>query len=119
MNIMGLVTFIVGMAMLAAPVRWSFTVMILCTVFGAAAAFSVPGLGGASVLVPSLFLLFFGMRLFLAYGEGPLFAALAPPRPGFCLSGADRLRPDDGGLFPASVSGHDRDDDRRAVSGRT
>ncbi|UWU24998.1 O-antigen ligase family protein (plasmid) [Rhizobium sp. CB3060] len=85
MNFMGLLTFVVGVAMLAAPVRWSFTVMILSTVFGAAAAFSVPGLGGASVLVPSLFLLFFGVRLFLAYGEGPLFAALAPPRPGFCL----------------------------------
>ncbi|MFS8110515.1 O-antigen ligase family protein [Rhizobium jaguaris] len=82
---MGLVTFVVGMAMLAAPVRWSFTVMILCTVFGAAAAFSVPGLGGASVLVPSLFLLFFFIRLFLAYGEGPIFASLAPPGPGFCL----------------------------------
>ncbi|MBB4567178.1 O-antigen ligase family protein [Rhizobium leucaenae] len=85
MNFMGALTFVVGMAMLAAPVRWSFTVMILSTVFGAAAAFSVPGLGGASVLVPSLFLLFFAIRLFLAYGEGPLFAALAPPRPGFCL----------------------------------
>ncbi|MDE1992412.1 MAG: hypothetical protein KGI75_07900, partial [Rhizobiaceae bacterium] len=66
-------------------VRWSFTVMILSTVFGAAAAFSLPGLGGASVLVPSLFLLFFFIRLFMAYGEGPIFAALAPPRPGFCL----------------------------------
>ncbi|MFK0164989.1 hypothetical protein [Rhizobium sp. NPDC090279] len=73
------------MAALAAPVRWSFIIMILSTVFGAAAAFSVPGLGGASVLVPSLFLVFFAARLFAAYGEGPFLASLAPWRPGFFL----------------------------------
>ena len=84
-QLMGLLTIIVGMALLAAPVRWSFTIMIVSTVFGSAAAFSLPGLGGASVLVPSLFLLFFFARLFLAFGEGQMFAGLAPPRPGFCL----------------------------------
>ncbi|MBN8952392.1 MAG: hypothetical protein BGP09_23500 [Rhizobium sp. 60-20] len=82
---MGLVTLIVGIVALTAPVRWSFFIMILSTVFGAAAAFSVPGLGGASVLVPSLFLLFFTARLFAAYGEGPFLASLAPWRPGFFL----------------------------------
>lgn len=85
MNAMGLITLIVGVAILAAPVRWSFIVMAISTVFGAAAAFSVPGLGGASVLVPSLFLLFFAARLFAAYGEGPFLTALAPWRPGFFL----------------------------------
>ncbi|WP_296437270.1 hypothetical protein [Rhizobium sp. 60-20] len=85
MNAMGLVTLIVGIVALTAPVRWSFFIMILSTVFGAAAAFSVPGLGGASVLVPSLFLLFFTARLFAAYGEGPFLASLAPWRPGFFL----------------------------------
>ena len=85
MNAMGLVTWIVGIVALTAPVRWSFFIMILSTVFGAAAAFSVPGLGGASVLVPSLFLLFFTARLFAAYGEGPFLASLAPWRPGFFL----------------------------------
>ncbi|MBB6486256.1 hypothetical protein [Rhizobium lusitanum] len=85
MNAMGLITLIVGVAILAAPVRWSFIVMALSTVFGAAAAFSLPGLGGASVLVPSLFLLFFAIRLFAAYGEGPFLTALVPWRPGFFL----------------------------------
>lgn len=85
MNAMGLVTLIVGVVALTAPVRWSFIIMILSTVFGAAAAFSIPGLGGASVLVPSLFLVFFAARLFAAYGEGPFLAALAPWRPGFFL----------------------------------
>ncbi|TXI05330.1 MAG: hypothetical protein E6Q76_11270, partial [Rhizobium sp.] len=68
MYIMGLVTLIVGVLTLTAPVRWSFIIMTLSTVFGAAAAFTVPGLGGASVLVPSLFLLFFAARLLAAYG---------------------------------------------------
>ncbi|MGG6896910.1 hypothetical protein [Rhizobium sp. BR 315] len=85
MNAMGLVTLIVGVVTLTTPVRWSFIIMILSTVFGAAAAFSVPGLGGASVLVPSLFLVFFAVRLFAAYGEGPFLAALVPWRPGFLL----------------------------------
>ncbi|WP_246665271.1 hypothetical protein [Rhizobium tropici] len=82
---MGLLTLIVGIVTLIVPVRLSFIIMILSTVFGAAAAFSVPGLGGASVLVPSLFLLFFAVRLFAAYGEAPFLAALAPWRPGFFL----------------------------------
>ncbi|NLS00470.1 hypothetical protein HGP17_26885 [Rhizobium sp. P38BS-XIX] len=85
MNLMGLLTLIVGVVALAVPVRWSFFIMILSTVFGAAAAFSVPGLGGASVLVPSLFLIFFAVRLFSAYGEGPFLAALSPWGPGFFL----------------------------------
>lgn len=85
MYIMGLVTLIVGVLTLTAPVRWSFIIMTLSTVFGAAAAFTVPGLGGASVLVPSLFLLFFTARLFAAYGEGPFLAALPPRQPGFSL----------------------------------
>ncbi|MBB3287027.1 MULTISPECIES: hypothetical protein [Rhizobium] len=85
MNVMGLLTLVVGIVTLIVPVRLSFIIMILSTVFGAAAAFSVPGLGGASVLVPSFFLLFFAVRLFTAYGESPFLAALAPWRPGFFL----------------------------------
>ncbi len=85
MFVMGLVTLIVGVVTLTAPVRWSFIIMSVSTVFGAAAAFTVPGLGGASVLVPSLFLLFFTARLFAAYGEGPFLAGMAPWQPGFFL----------------------------------
>ncbi len=82
---MGLVTIIVGCVILAAPVTWAFPVMVLSTVFGAAAAISLPALGGPSVLVPSLFLVFFATRLFMAAGEGPLLASLQPFRPGFWL----------------------------------
>lgn len=82
---LGFLTVIVGVASLAAPVGWAFSILIVSTVFGSAAAFNLPGLGGASVLVPSLFLLFFALRVFLAFGEQQIFAGLAFPRPGFVL----------------------------------
>jgi hypothetical protein len=82
---LGFLTVIIGVASLAAPVGWVFTILIISTVFGSAAAFNLPALGGASVLVPSLFLLFFGMRVFLAFGEQQLFAAFVFPRAGFIL----------------------------------
>lgn len=81
----GLVTALIGVAILAAPLSWAFVIMTLSTVFGAAAAFSLPALGGASVLVPNLFLVFYAIRLLMALGEGPVLAALAPPRAGFWL----------------------------------
>lgn len=82
---MGLITLVAGLIILAAPVTWAFPVMVLSTAFGAAAAIGLPALGGASVLVPSLFLVFFTLRVFMACGEGQMLAALAPGRPGFWL----------------------------------
>jgi hypothetical protein len=84
-QVMGLITVILGLAGLWARVSWVFTLMMISTVFGAAAAFALAGLGGASVLVPSLFLMFFCMRVFVAFGESEALAAVAPPRPGFFL----------------------------------
>lgn len=81
----GLITIFAGLVILTAPVSRSFIAMVLSTVFGAAAAISLPALGGASVLVPSLFLLFFGVRLFMAFGEGPIIASLRLGGPGFWL----------------------------------
>jgi hypothetical protein len=87
MNIepLGVVTVVLGLAMMFASIHRAFFILVLSTLFGAAAAFSLPGLGGASVLVPSLFLLFFSLRLFMVLGEGPVLAAMAPPRCGFWL----------------------------------
>jgi hypothetical protein len=82
---LGLITLLVGLSILAAPPRWAFVLMVVSTVFGAAAAFSLPALGGASVLVPNLFLVFFVLRIFMAYGEAPMFGAFAPPQAGFWL----------------------------------
>ncbi|GEO86869.1 hypothetical protein GCM10007920_38070 [Ciceribacter naphthalenivorans] len=75
----------VGLVILAAPIHWAFSVMLVSTLFGAAAALSLPMLGGATVLVPSLFLPFFALRMFMAAGEGYFLAALQPPRAGFWL----------------------------------
>lgn len=84
-ELIGLLTIALGMMTFLAPVHRAFSIMVLSTLFGAGAAFSLPGLGGASVLVPSLFLVFYGLRMFLAFGEGPILEALAPPRAGFWL----------------------------------
>jgi hypothetical protein len=84
-EILGFLTVVIGLACLAAPVGWAFTILFVSTVFGSAAAFNLPSLGGASVLVPSLFLLFFGLRTFLAFGEQQFFAAFSFPRAGFVL----------------------------------
>jgi len=85
LEILGIVTILAGFLVLAAPIHWSFYVMTLSTLFGAAAALSLPMLGGASVLVPSLFLPFFAMRIFMATGEGHFLAGLRPLRAGFWL----------------------------------
>lgn len=85
LELMGVITILAGLVVLAAPIHWSFSLMVLSTLFGAAAALSLPMLGGATVLVPSLFLPFFALRLFMASGEGHFLAALQPPQAGFWL----------------------------------
>lgn len=84
-ELMGLITILVGCVILAAPATWAFTIMVVSTVFGAAAALGLPALGGPTVLVPSLFLVFFAIRMFMAAGEGPLLASMQPGRAGFWL----------------------------------
>ncbi|AUX80126.1 hypothetical protein [Sinorhizobium fredii] len=84
-ELIGVITVIVGLGVLFAPVHWAFTFMVISTALGSAAAFNLPALGGASVLVPNVFLLFFCARIFMAYGEGPVLAAYAPPKAGFWL----------------------------------
>lgn len=85
LEFMGVITIVAGLVILAAPIHWSYCLMVLSTLFGAAAALSLPMLGGATVLAPSLFLPFFALRLFIAAGEGHFLAALQPPRAGFWL----------------------------------
>ncbi|WP_063829599.1 hypothetical protein [Rhizobium sullae] len=80
---LGLVTILLGVILMLAPVKYSFTWMMLSTAFGAAAAFTLSM--GASILVPNLFLLFFTMRIFMAFGEGQIFAAFSLQRAGFIL----------------------------------
>lgn len=84
-ELMGLVVALVGCAIFALPMRFAFLVLVMCTMFGAASAISLPVLGGASILVPNLFLMFFVMRCLMAYGPGPAMAAVRPPRVGFTL----------------------------------
>ncbi|MFP3546218.1 O-antigen ligase family protein [Rhizobium sp. SIMBA_035] len=84
-QIMGLLTLVLGAAALYMPPVWSFLLIFVSTVFGSAAAFNLSGLGGASVLVPNLFLVFFFIRVLMSCGEGRILAAFAPSRIGFYL----------------------------------
>jgi len=84
-ELIGLLTIVLGVMAMFAPTHRAFAVMVFSTLFGAAAAFSLSGLGGASVLVPNLFLAFYCLRLFLAFGEGPAFSSFAVSRTGFWL----------------------------------
>lgn len=84
-ELMGVLSLVLGVAVLLAPPRMAFYVIVMSTLFGAAAAFGVPGLGGASVLVPSLLLAFYCLRLFMAFGERPVLAAVSSSSPGIWL----------------------------------
>lgn len=84
-ELLGFLSLLVGTVVLVSPPRLSFFVIVFSTLFGAAAAFGVPGLGGASVLVPSLLLAFYCLRLFMAFGEKPVFAAVSSASPGIWL----------------------------------
>ncbi|WP_349366561.1 MAG: hypothetical protein ABL311_02595 [Nitratireductor rhodophyticola] len=84
-ELLGVLSLVLGAAVLLAPPRMAFYVIVMSTLFGAAAAFGVPGLGGASVLVPSLLLAFYCLRLFMAFGERPVLAAVSSSSPGIWL----------------------------------
>ncbi|WP_295808377.1 hypothetical protein [uncultured Nitratireductor sp.] len=84
-ELLGFLSLVLGGVLLLAPPRMAFYVIVLSTLFGAAAAFYVPGLGGASVLVPSLLLAFYCLRLFMAHGERSALAAVSSSSPGIWL----------------------------------
>ncbi len=84
-ELIGFVTVLAGLGVLMAPVHWALTLMVVSTALGSAAAIDLPALGGASILVPNVFLLFFGLRVLMAYGEGPVLSAFVPAGAGFWL----------------------------------
>ncbi|MBX9458400.1 MAG: hypothetical protein KL863_21510 [Rhizobium sp.] len=85
LELMGLLTILLGVATFFMPASVALLVLSICTVFGAAAALSLPSLGGASILVPNLYLVFFVLRCLMAYGPGPSLEAVNTRRVGFLL----------------------------------
>lgn len=85
LQLMGVLTILVGTAIFMLPVGAAYIVLAISTVFGAAAAISLPVLGGASVLVPNFFLVFFILRCLKAFGPGPAVEAVHVGRVGFTL----------------------------------
>ena len=82
---LGIIAALLGLAMLLARPYWSFLIMALCTILGTGMAINLPALGGAGILVPNFFLVFFMLRILLATGPGPVLASAIPLRPGFWL----------------------------------
>jgi hypothetical protein len=82
---LGIIVILLGLATLFLRPHWAFQLMAVSTLFGAGMAINLPALGGAGILVPNLFLVFFMARILLAVGTGPVVASAIPPRPGFWL----------------------------------
>jgi hypothetical protein len=82
---LGIIVIMFGLVTLFLRPHWAFQLMALSTLFGAGMAINLPALGGAGVLVPNLFLVFFMARIWLAAGTAPAVAFAIPPRPGFWL----------------------------------
>lgn len=85
LELLGIIVILFGLATLFLRPYWAFQLMALSTLFGAAMAINLPALGGAGILVPNMFLVFFMARMLLAAGTGPVIASAIPPRPGFWL----------------------------------
>ncbi|MDA8870110.1 hypothetical protein N9H93_01800 [Rhizobiaceae bacterium] len=81
----GIAVAVVGLALMTMPISWSLVLFVVLAPFRTAMALSPPGMGGASVLVPHFFLIFFGLRVIRRLGHGPILAALLPPSAGFLL----------------------------------
>lgn len=82
----GLAVGAIGALALAMPLGWALALIVLFAPFRTAMAFSPPGMGGASVLVPHFFLLFLVLRVLRRFGPGPLVAAFTTRSAGFPLA---------------------------------
>lgn len=82
----GLAVGAIGALALAMPLGWALALIVLLAPFRTAMAFSPPGMGGASVLVPHFFLLFLVLRVLRRFGPGPLVAAFTTRSAGFPLA---------------------------------
>ncbi|EJN02153.1 O-antigen ligase family protein [Phyllobacterium sp. YR531] len=65
--------------------RYALYGMIIFTLFGAAAAVTMPALGGASILVANAFMVFFALRILRITGLKPAISSLLYPSTGFWL----------------------------------
>ena len=82
----GLAVAGVGALALLVPIWWSLLLLVVFAPFRTAMAFSPPGMGGASVLVPHFFVAFFVLRVLKRVGPGPMIGALSPRSAGFALA---------------------------------
>ena len=83
MNLLTLIFGGLGLVVLQRNYAFAIYAMICCCVFAAAAVFELPG--GQTILVANFLLLFFGLRVLMKCGPGPVLAAYRPLGAGFFL----------------------------------
>jgi hypothetical protein len=84
-NLFGLIILAAGLVIQLLHHRHAVHLMVSLTLFGSAAALVLPSLGGASILVPTVFTLFFCWRVCRVTGLSPVLGALLHPSAGFWL----------------------------------
>ncbi|MCX8279963.1 O-antigen ligase family protein [Phyllobacterium sp. 0TCS1.6C] len=84
-NVFGVCVLLFGILVQFMHRKYALYGMLALTLFGAAAALTLPALGGASILVANAFLVFFAWRTLRITGLSPFLSSLLAPSSGFWL----------------------------------
>ncbi|MET3648513.1 hypothetical protein [Phyllobacterium ifriqiyense] len=84
-NFFGVCVILFGVLVQFMHHRYALYGMVILTLFGAAAAVTLPALGGASILVANAFMVFFALRITRVTGLNPAISSLLYPSTGFWL----------------------------------
>ncbi|MEP7456472.1 hypothetical protein [Phyllobacterium sp. SB3] len=84
-NVFGVCVILFGILVQFMHRRYALYGMVILTLFGAAAAVTLPAMGGASILVANAFMVFFALRILRVTGLTPAVSSLLYPSTGFWL----------------------------------
>lgn len=84
-NVFGVCVILFGILVQFMHHRYALYGMMIFTLFGAAAAVTLPAMGGASILVANAFMIFFAVRTLRITGLSPAISSLLYPSTGFWL----------------------------------
>ncbi|ATU92715.1 O-antigen ligase family protein [Phyllobacterium zundukense] len=84
-NVFGVLVVLFGVLIQFMHHKYAIYGMLALTLFGAAAAVTLPAMGGASILVANVFMVFFALRVLRITGLAPAISSLLYPSTGFWL----------------------------------
>ena len=84
-NVFGVLVVLFGIVAQFVHHKYAIYGMVALTLFGAAAAVTLPAMGGASILVANVFMVFFALRILRITGFAPAVSGLLYPSTGFWL----------------------------------